>query len=102
MSVELERFSPELNIWYARLNGDGITFDAVCTIRAIKSDTLAIEGLCSRSNKDIKELFDAIYDEFKYSSYDKIRYVRRGKVKEMKIDDYPRSEKRQTRGSAVL
>lgn len=86
VATEITQVDPMLNIWTARLNGNGFDFDAVCTIRAVSNDTILICGVCAKTGAQPTQMFRDIRKYFQGTQYLHAKFVRNGVDRSLQIN----------------
>lgn len=79
MAVDIQRIAPDLNVWIVRLNGNGVTFDAVCTVVEIDSETIKALGAMSAKRLGMLQMLNEAAVHFRAMGYKRLCYVHNNK-----------------------
>lgn len=77
--IEIEELSTTPKVWILRLDGDGNTFNAVCTVVHKDDDTVEAKGACSRVAGGVLEILLKSSKYFLKLGYSKLSYKHNGK-----------------------
>ena len=78
-SLETEQLDPILNVWHLRLNGNGKTFDAICTVHPETTNQLYVSGAVSLVPRGIPRLLRLGSQWALTQGYVTLRYVHNGR-----------------------
>lgn len=77
ISIEPLKTTPPA--WIVRLNGDGVTFDAVCTVIEIDRETIKAIGAMSAKRLGMLQMLNEAAVHFRAMGYKRLCYVHNNK-----------------------
>lgn len=78
--ISIEPLNTTPPTWIVRLNGNGVTFDAVCTVVEIDSETIKALGAMSAKRLGMFQLLNEAAWHFRDMGYKRLCYVHNAKT----------------------